>query len=296
MGILSAALVFASCVLLCPAAGAKSLPLHRVSAEFRTQTSDERFVVFVRDPARPLDVPVFDSRLQRMKNLQVPTNCLGSELVRGQLLLTCSETDAASHIRVLNLASGELHAVLVRADPSVEQEVARAGFNQIGRYWYGGEYDACQGCNKSASVKVFVNKFTGEVRRYSPSEQSTGFDIDTPDLRPPPPGPICGIKRLFDYFDVDYRPPYLLYAVEPGLALRRCSRPRRSVTIACGLCEGPRLWSGSVTWSERSLLTLYVIKTRERYSWRFYRSGIFATRGWAFLVRPNGLFEARVPR
>jgi hypothetical protein len=267
-------------------------PLHQVGKSGAALVaSDDRYVLYLNprdDPAHP---HVLDSLTRATGSVSIPTGCQVSGMARGAVVLTCASGDAAGRIRILAVSTNSTSSVPVDSDAEGQDAVMRAYFDRFGHDWVEGKI-ACGGCGGPATTFVYVNRTTGEVRRYNENEQPEhGRNLDSPTLDAVP-ATICGVHN-----PLGYRAPYVLSYGGRGLLLRRCTSPRHSTAIKCRRCVGPQLWAGTVTWHDGPLKA-YVIRTRATYAWRIRASTaeIFATRFAAYVTARGRLWEAVFPR
>jgi hypothetical protein len=181
-----------------------------------------------------------------------PDGCSGRGISLPDRLLFC---ETGPSFRILDTNSGDVTPV----DTSPCGARDGLNFGELGRYWIGGQEEAGIDHGEVLHRPIYLNRTTGECRRFDPGQVR---DVDRPDL-PPAPNPSCadaGVRRL-------------LKPHHPGFDVIFCRSKRKPLRVCRTTDCDPVLGRQTVAWVTFSQVTPSRVKairldSGRTFSWR----------------------------
>src|SRR4051794_19659444 len=184
----------------------------------------------------------------RGRAVATPEGCSGRGVSLPDRIVFC---EVEPNYRILDTRSGALTPI----DTSPCGERDSLSFGQLGRYWIGGDQQVGFEHNEPVTQPVYLNRTTGECRRFDPGPSR---DVDRPDL-PPAHRPTCkdeGRRRL-------------LKSRNPGWDVIFCHSKRKPLRLCrAPNCDDAVLGRHSAAWLTPSRAHAVRLDSGRRFSWR----------------------------
>lgn len=263
---LALAALSAFCLLLPAAAEAKKPPLTFLSNSEAgiSQVGPDKGVY--ESPKGTLQI--LNLRTHATRAATMPSGCVNRGISLPSVLLLCY-----SDYRIWDSLSGEAKVVDFSGCGSYASNTSLAG---LGRRWIGGEYHTGDFDHDTGSEfvqAVYISRDTGECKVLGPDDFDRDLDSATlPPRRYGVPEKCTKGKR------------YILRSGKGGLSVKRCT-PRAHWRVACRSdCGELSPGRSLLAWTTRDMrLHVYLIGSRQRFSWRLRRRGYATVLGdWVF--------------